>query len=454
MDQSDTGGPAASPAEVRQSLDLVLSSPDFAGADRLKEFLRYVVEADLAGRAKQLRAKLIAVDVYQRRSGDADAEALVRVDAGRLRRRLELYYAGAGAQDPWRIHVDRGGYAPRYAAQDAAKGSAPSQPDPSPAAPAPRDHSKAIIMGLSAACIALALLSVGLWLRGAPRAPVSTPQAALVWDQEALVTRKVLFDENPARLQALNLVEQGQSLLLPAPDRYRIESALGLFAQAIRLDPDYAGGYAGTGLAKAIMGALMPPGPAKTEMLEQSWQAAMEATRRAPADPMSLTAQAMSAFARGEDAIALDRSAKAASLAPDDVHVRDYQALIALFLGAFDVTLEATDPSHHVGQPYQRLAWRNARATAYYLTGDAEKAVALLTEAAALGDPVSVINHAVLAASYHAVGQSDQARITINRFERAWPENNIDLMLKGLFRDPAHAAQIIDALRAAGWRAE
>ena len=41
-------------------------------------------------------------------------ENLVRVDARRLRTYLANYYAGPGADDPVRIHMDKGGYAPRF----------------------------------------------------------------------------------------------------------------------------------------------------------------------------------------------------------------------------------------------------------------------------------------------------------------------------------------------------
>jgi tetratricopeptide (TPR) repeat protein len=436
-------------ASKRACLASILASPEFAGADRLKDFLRYVVEVDLEGGASHLRAKVIAADVYSRAAGDADAEALVRVDAGRLRRRLDLYYAGTGAGAPLRLHIDRGGYAPRFAPQEpeAVAAIPETTTGETTSVGAPMLVWPAIGV-LSALCLGLMVLSAYLWF--GPGNAATPPERATTPSPD-MMTRLVLFEENPARLQALNLVEQGRGLLLPAPDLSRLESALGLFAQATRLDPDHAGGYAGTALATALMGAVMPPGNARDATLETSELAAAEAIRRGPTDPMSLTAQAMAAFARHDDAVARDRIAKAVSLAPDDVHVRDYQGLILLFIGDLDNTLVATDPDFHMSRPFQRLGWRNARATALFLSDQPEAAIDLLTESAALGDPISVINHAVLAASYQASGQTQAARATVERFERAWPDDDIGGLLTRLFRDPAHADKILVALRQAGW---
>ena len=74
--------------QVRAALDSVLGSEAFDGATRLQEFLAYVVEATLEGRRDRIPAKQISEDVYGRPAGKGiDNENVVRVDAGRLRRR-------------------------------------------------------------------------------------------------------------------------------------------------------------------------------------------------------------------------------------------------------------------------------------------------------------------------------------------------------------------------------
>ena len=92
-------------------------------SDRLKSFLRFVVEETLAGRADRLKAYTIALEVLGRdESFDPQNDPVVRMEAGKLRRRLERYYLGAGRDDPVRIEIPKGGYAPTFSLQPDAEG--------------------------------------------------------------------------------------------------------------------------------------------------------------------------------------------------------------------------------------------------------------------------------------------------------------------------------------------
>jgi hypothetical protein len=118
--------------EIRTELDRVLQSQIFEQAGRSTEFLRYVVEEALAGRAERLKGYTIAVAVFDRPADfDAQTDPLVRVEAGRLRRRLMEYYIGEGHDDHVRIELPRGGYEPRFryatAARNAAQAPAQAQ---------------------------------------------------------------------------------------------------------------------------------------------------------------------------------------------------------------------------------------------------------------------------------------------------------------------------------------
>ncbi len=100
---------------VRAQLDRILTSDHFDASDRNRRFLRYVVEECLEGRAQQIKAYCIAVSVFNREpSFDPQSDPIVRLEAGRLRRSLEHYYLTAGRDDPIRIVVPKGGYAPRF----------------------------------------------------------------------------------------------------------------------------------------------------------------------------------------------------------------------------------------------------------------------------------------------------------------------------------------------------
>jgi len=109
--QGSAGPTEPSPAEVRAALERVLASRCFEQAGRSSAFLRFVVEQTLAGQGDRLKGYTIAVEVFERPPDfDAQTDPLVRVEAGRLRRRLIEYYADEGRADPVRLELPRGSY--------------------------------------------------------------------------------------------------------------------------------------------------------------------------------------------------------------------------------------------------------------------------------------------------------------------------------------------------------
>ncbi len=96
-------------------LERVFASAEFRNSHRMQAFLKFVVQETLAGRGEQLKAYTIGVSVYNKSSGfDPTTDPIVRVDARRLRRKLQAYYADAGAEDFLRIDVPKGQYVPRF----------------------------------------------------------------------------------------------------------------------------------------------------------------------------------------------------------------------------------------------------------------------------------------------------------------------------------------------------
>jgi TolB-like protein len=104
------------PAEaITAQLDRILGSKGFANAGRLSRLLRYVVERTLAGEADQLKEYAVGVEVFDRDDKyDPRLDSIVRVEAGRLRSRLDEYYNGEGATDEVRIVLPRGGYSAQF----------------------------------------------------------------------------------------------------------------------------------------------------------------------------------------------------------------------------------------------------------------------------------------------------------------------------------------------------
>src|SRR5215471_5708719 len=97
---------------VRSEVSRILSSPEFQRSERLSRFLAYVVEETLAGRGDKLKEYTIALAVFDRPSYDPDVDSIVRVEARKLRFRLEQYYEAAGCTDAVRIKILKGSYFP------------------------------------------------------------------------------------------------------------------------------------------------------------------------------------------------------------------------------------------------------------------------------------------------------------------------------------------------------
>ncbi len=140
-----------SATDVRAELDRILAGRCFQQAGRASHFLRFVVEQTLAGGSARLKGYTIGVEVFGRPADfDAQSDALVRVEAGRLRRRLVEYYASEGAADPVRIELPRGSYAAEYSFSRPAAGTAPATAEAAPAgarptAPAPWRFAAAVL---------------------------------------------------------------------------------------------------------------------------------------------------------------------------------------------------------------------------------------------------------------------------------------------------------------------
>jgi TolB-like protein len=177
MSQSPTDKPSPSgqPSgeDVSAELDRILGSQCFEQAGRSQEFLRYVVEQTLAGEAHRLKGYTIAIEVFRRPVDfDAQSDPLVRVEAGRLRRRLLEYYVAEGYANPLRIELPRGGYTPEFryvepgftepiAADDAAATPPPQlEPPTAPVQPSRRAHRKLRAVAAVATIIVLAGLLI------------------------------------------------------------------------------------------------------------------------------------------------------------------------------------------------------------------------------------------------------------------------------------------------------
>ncbi|HIG42561.1 MAG TPA: hypothetical protein EYQ14_18755 [Gammaproteobacteria bacterium] len=104
--------------EIENQLKKLLSNTTFVNSIRISRFLQFVVEQALAGEAGRLKEYVIGVEVFDRdEQYDPRIDSIVRVEAGRLRAKLQDYYT-SHSEDVVIIELPKGGYSPRFVMRD------------------------------------------------------------------------------------------------------------------------------------------------------------------------------------------------------------------------------------------------------------------------------------------------------------------------------------------------
>ena len=99
----------------KQELERVLGSRNLPRAPLQGKMLKYICEEFFAGRSHRVKEYTLATEVFGRGTDfDQSQDAIVRVEAHRLRKNLKEYYEGAGANNPVRIVLEPGRYVPKF----------------------------------------------------------------------------------------------------------------------------------------------------------------------------------------------------------------------------------------------------------------------------------------------------------------------------------------------------
>lgn len=119
-----TADPASSPSSPRFDevpTDLlegeiahILASRPFRQSPQHRRFLRHLVDRAAAGSVASLKESVLACEVFGRPLDGFDPahDTIVRVEARRLRQRLDRYYRSEGRDAPIEIHLPVGSYVP------------------------------------------------------------------------------------------------------------------------------------------------------------------------------------------------------------------------------------------------------------------------------------------------------------------------------------------------------
>lgn len=104
---------------IRLELDAILNDREFRTSQRNCAFLRYVTLETLAGRADEIKERTLGKELFGRPiSYDTGSDAVVRVRANELRKRLICYYETHPSRTGWRLHLPLRTYVPAFLRED------------------------------------------------------------------------------------------------------------------------------------------------------------------------------------------------------------------------------------------------------------------------------------------------------------------------------------------------
>jgi len=130
---------------IEEQLKRIQGSPLFSHSRRYPSFLDYVVRKTLEGLEDELKERTVGIEAFGRSSGyDLNADPIVRVTAGEVRKRLAQYYYQSDHQLELRIELHPGSYIPEFRFADKKPAVVEELPgevlDTAPAATAPFIH--------------------------------------------------------------------------------------------------------------------------------------------------------------------------------------------------------------------------------------------------------------------------------------------------------------------------
>ncbi len=194
---------------VRSALEAVLSSNAFASSKRCQDFLRLIVEHALAGELESLRERMIGVEMFGRPVDyDTSNDAVVRVRATEVRKRLAQYYSEATPTPAVRIQLPPGSYVPEFTWSESPR------PVPARLATPPsvnRGWQRPALVGLGLAVVAVVILFT--WLRFRPgNQPLNAVRLSLGLPEGARLHR------NWHPFEHIAISPDGQTLTFAATD--------------------------------------------------------------------------------------------------------------------------------------------------------------------------------------------------------------------------------------------
>jgi len=392
-------GSLGSEDAIRAQIDKITSSEVFSKATKLRNFLAYIVDEELAGRAERLKAITIAQAVYKRGADfDPQSDPIVRVEAGRLRSRLAEYYASNQQDDPIIIKIPKGAYRPHFTFRNAEEMAPEARSIESPKT----DVDTSALSQISTkpnvykigAVASLILLGAGLLaLENSLSAP--TPDGM----------EPHQFTENQ---EAHAMFMETRRLGRPPHIKARVEAAMKLAREIQNLDPTFGGGFASESF-QYYTSVLFGHSDKQESDLDRGHELALQAITIDPEFAWGYQSLSRILLQKGDFKAAIEAAEKAVDLAPKDAEQQGNLGFVLALSGQSDKAIAPINIALDLSSGVVRTPYLNYLGIAYFHIGKFEKAIEVIEQNREQGGPTGPHMFAYLAAAHAVLGHSGRA---------------------------------------------
>lgn len=258
------------------------------------------------------------------------------------------------------------------------------------------------------------------------------------------------------RIPTANLEAYDWFLRAEAQSYYVVDAttqarALAAYDKAIALDPSFADAYAGYARASAeIWRAVGDQILSATVARKRAYEAAGKALELDPNNARAFAALATFQLADGRHDNAIASVRRAVALNPGDAEAKANLAMVLAYSGELDEAVDTLAQAMRLN-PKPPPGFLQVAGIVHTLAGKYDLARAEL-ETVAAAWPTSENTHEYLAATYAALGRTDEAR-ELAAFLTNLPFGNlaaIRILYTGFFRNPSDLARYLSLLAEAG----
>lgn len=419
--------------DIRTQVDKIIASSAPKISPRLQEFLSYIVEESLAGRADHIKGLTIAQAVFSvGENFDPEVNSIVRVEAGRLRRRLAEYYLTTGSDDPIIVDIPKGSYVPRFTRNPkTVEVSKPAQNQPRPAVP------NKYFWLISSVLITVIVLGLS-WRKFVDPESSGT-------DNKSVYTIPVQAPQPEAQI----LYQQAFELMMPPEDGTRLAASKELFGRVIEIDSRFAGGYAGKSIALSFQVIFIKSDNPSDDLL-LSLTLAESAVDVDPEYSLGYAARALALSLKGEADLVLVNIKRLLAIQPNNPNANAIASAALIISGNPLLAIDLLSEALQLNPNNSRTPYLNLLAIAQYVTGNYAEAVESIEKNLARGGPTGPHMDVFLAAAYVQIGKDFEAQAILEKLQRTNPDYPTERWLNNFIKSGVEPRAILKQLHSLG----